>query len=37
MTIEDQVRDEKLQHNNNRETAKIAALSSGKINQKIYF
>ena len=33
MTIEDQVRDEKLQHDINREAAKISALSSGKIGQ----
>ena len=32
MTIEDQIRDEKLQYDINRETAKISALSSGKIN-----
>ena len=31
MTINDQIRDEKLQHDINRETAKISALSSGKI------
>ena len=31
MTINDQVRDEKLQYNINREAAKISALSSGKI------
>ena len=31
MTIEDQIRDEKLQHNINRETAKTSALSSGKL------
>ena len=31
MTINDQVRDEKLQYNINREEAKISALSSGKI------
>ena len=29
MTIEDQIRDEKLQYDINRETAKISALSSG--------
>ena len=31
MTIDDQIRDEKLQHNINRETAKISFFSSGKI------
>ena len=31
MTINDQIRDEKLQYNINREAAKISALSSGKI------
>ena len=29
MTIEDQIRDEKLQYNIDREAAKISALSSG--------
>ena len=33
MTIEDQIRDEKLQHGINRETANISALSSGKIDK----
>ena len=33
MTIEDQIRDEKLQYNINREAAKIFALSSGKIGK----
>ena len=32
MTIEDQIRDEKLQYDINREVAKISALSSGKID-----
>ena len=32
MIIDDQIRDEKLQYDVNRETAKISALSSGKIN-----
>ena len=32
MTIEDQIRDEKLQHDINREAANISALSSGKID-----
>ena len=31
MTIEDQIRDEKLQYDINRETAKVSALSSGQI------
>ena len=31
MTIEDQIRDEKLQYDINREDTKISALSSGKI------
>ena len=30
MTINDKIRDEKLQHDINREAAKISALSSGK-------
>ena len=30
MTIEDQIRDEKLQYDINRKAAKISALSSGK-------
>ena len=37
MTIEDQTRDEKLQHDINREAAKISALSSGKIEKYEYF
>ena len=32
MTINDQIRDEKLQYDINREAAKILALSSGKIH-----
>ena len=36
MTIEDQIRDEKLQYDINRETAKISALSSGKIYKYEY-
>ena len=36
MTIEDQIRDEKLQHDINREAAKILALLSGKIDQYEY-
>ena len=31
MTINDQIRDEKLQYDINREAAKISALSSGEI------
>ena len=33
MTIEDQIRDEKLQYDINRDAAKISALSSGKIGK----
>ena len=36
MTIEDQIRDEKLQHDINREAAKISALPSGKIDKYEY-
>ena len=36
MTIDDQIRDEKLQFNINREAAKISALSSGKIDRYEY-
>ena len=36
MTIEDQVKDEKLQYDINREAAKISTLSSGKINKYEY-
>ena len=36
MTINDQIRGEKLQYNINRETAKISALSSGKIHKYEY-
>ena len=32
MTINDQIRDEKLQYDINKEAAKISALSSGKIH-----
>ena len=31
MTIDDKIRDEKLQYNINKEVAKISALSSGKV------
>ena len=33
MTINDQIRDEKLRYDINREAAKISALSSGKIHK----
>ena len=36
MTIEDQIKDEKLQYDINREAAKISALSSGKIDMYEY-
>ena len=36
MTIEDQIKDEKLQYDINREAAKISALSSGKIDKYAY-
>ena len=36
MTIEDQIKGEKLQHDINREAAKISALSSGKIGKYEY-
>ena len=36
MTINNQIRDEKLQHYINREAAKISALSSGKIHKYKY-
>ena len=36
MTIEDQIRDEKLKYDINREAAKISALSSGKIDKYEY-
>ena len=36
MTIDDNIRDEKLQYHINRETAKISALSSGKIDKYEY-
>ena len=37
MTIDNQIRDEKLQYNINREAAKISALSAGKIHKYEYF
>ena len=33
MSIDDQIKDEKLQYDINREAVKISALSSGKINK----
>ena len=36
MTIDDQIRDEKLQYDINREAAKISTLSSGKIHKYEY-
>ena len=33
MTIEDKIKDEKLQYDIKREAAKISALSSGKIDK----
>ena len=36
MTIEDQIRDEKLQYDINKEAAKISALLSGKIDKYEY-
>ena len=36
MTIDDKIRDEKLQYYINREAAKISTLSSGKIDKYKY-
>ena len=36
MTVNDQIRDEKLQYDLNREAAKISALLSGKIHKYEY-
>ena len=36
MTIDDQIKDEKIQYDINRETAKISVLPSGKINKNAY-
>ena len=36
MTIKDQIKDEKLEYDINREAAKISALSSGKIDKYEY-
>ena len=33
MTIDDQIREEKLKYDINREAVKVSALSSGKINK----
>ena len=33
MTIDDKIKDEKLQYDINREAAKISAISSGKIDK----
>ena len=36
MTIDDKIRDEKLEYDTNREAAKISALSSDKIDKYAY-
>ena len=36
MAINDQIKDEKLQYDINRESAKISALSSGKLHKYEY-
>ena len=36
MTINDQIKDEKLQYDINREATKISALSSGKLHKNEY-
>ena len=36
MTIDDQIKDEELQYNINREAAETSALSSGKIHKYEY-
>ena len=36
MTIDDKIKDEKIQYEINRDAAKISALSSGKINKYDY-
>ena len=36
MTIEDQIKDEKLQYDINREAAKISALSTGQLGKYEY-
>ena len=37
MTTDDEIRDEKLRYNINREAAKISELLSGKIDKNQYF
>ena len=37
MTIDDKIKDEKLQSDNNREATKVSALSSGRIGKYKYF
>ena len=37
MTINDQIRDQKLQYDINRKVAEISSLSSGKIDKYEYF
>ena len=37
LTFDDQIRDEKLQYDINREAGKISTLSSGKIDEYEYF
>ena len=37
MTIDNQIRDEKLQYDINREAAKLSAVSSNKIDKYEYF
>ena len=37
MTVEDQIKNEKLQYDVDREAAKISALSSGKFDKYEYF
>ena len=37
MTIDDKIKDAKLQYNSKREAAKISALSSGEIDKHEYF
>ena len=36
MTLDDKIKDDKLQYNVNRETTKISALSSGQIDKHEY-
>ena len=36
MTIKDKIKDEKLQYNINRDSAKMSALSSGKVDKYEY-